>query len=432
MKHLYFFLLSLLWVGFMSGQTAMQALVTEKSYDASNQWISQVDFFYNVYGQDSLTIWYTVNQNVLLPSRKRDRIYNSVTGLREQQTDYLWDNNVNNWYPDSRWMFSYDSLNNLVSKLYEVYNSANSVWEADFRSDYTYDTAGNVTLEENWRMNDSLSAWYLDSRISKTYNSDGKLAEEIFEDFDNQLNRLVYIYKLIYSYPAPNLMEYLYQTYDTVNSTWKDTYYVVYTYDQNNTQRLLEVLVQKWDNQQGSFVNNWMDAFNYDNAGVLTSVDGLWYDVTNANWILSMRVLPAYDPGVPGDILVVSEDVDAGWYKDYLFNHQLNEYEEQADVTMTGNLVTQYSKEFFYQSLTVLSQAKETYYTMEIYPNPVSEVLHIDYGTSGGELILFDGGGKIVLRTQENQVDISGLPAGSYFYRLRSGMQIQTGVLLKN
>jgi sugar lactone lactonase YvrE/N-acetylneuraminic acid mutarotase len=72
---------------------------------------------------------------------------------------------------------------------------------------------------------------------------------------------------------------------------------------------------------------------------------------------------------------------------------------------------------------------------IEIYPNPVKDVLHIDLPGKTGMLEAYDITGKLVLQKQIHEsntsINVSGLKNGIYFVKVSSDKQIFTGKMMK-
>jgi len=72
---------------------------------------------------------------------------------------------------------------------------------------------------------------------------------------------------------------------------------------------------------------------------------------------------------------------------------------------------------------------------LNLYPNPVQNILNINLSGKTGELQVFDISGKCLLQEQitenENSVDVSCLENGIYFVRVMHDKQIFTGKIVK-
>jgi len=72
---------------------------------------------------------------------------------------------------------------------------------------------------------------------------------------------------------------------------------------------------------------------------------------------------------------------------------------------------------------------------VNLYPNPVQDVLHINLSGKSGDLQVFDIYGKCLLQQQitenENSVDVSCLGDGIYFVRVFYDNQISVSKIIK-
>jgi gluconolactonase len=72
---------------------------------------------------------------------------------------------------------------------------------------------------------------------------------------------------------------------------------------------------------------------------------------------------------------------------------------------------------------------------VEMYPNPVHNIFHINLPVKTGTLEIFDNSGKSVLlnqiRENNSAIDVSGLVKGIYFVKVLSDNQMYTGKIVK-
>lgn len=103
---------------------------------------------------------------------------------------------------------------------------------------------------------------------------------------------------------------------------------------------------------------------------------------------------------------------------------------------VTQNFVTSDTttmRDLILNTFTAGTQEADKNTTITAYPNPASDVLHVNFtllNQKDAEIELTDLSGKRVLNAEkiqlvdgqgEKQLDVSGLPAGSYFVRITSG-----------
>ena len=72
---------------------------------------------------------------------------------------------------------------------------------------------------------------------------------------------------------------------------------------------------------------------------------------------------------------------------------------------------------------------------VEIYPNPTSGIVNVNFATAGYELVLFDMNGKLLKQQTANEqntiLNISQFPSGIYFLTVKSGDKVYTQKVVK-
>lgn len=297
---------------------------------------------------------------------------------------------------------------NLVTK--ETYKVGNSgVMSNQTLKTYSYDANGNLTtyLEQKWTAN----AWTNYSRDSYTYTAQNKVATKINERWNsgnwNVLNR--------YSY----------------------------TYNSAGYETLL--LVEGWDNT--NWFNNTRFISNFDSKNQIVSR-------TQENFSLSKKWLPAnrrmYDYDIAGNRIketyltfVITVQPDSGMFAfdtEYSYGFDANKnntilyYTELAgfvpDITFRDTLMR---FEYKYEEYTNTSHIRQMNFekAMSLYPNPVSEILHIQIPAGTSNLPVFisisNASGKLIKSgtcfpnsSGISEFDINELSSGSYFISIQS------------
>ncbi len=93
---------------------------------------------------------------------------------------------------------------------------------------------------------------------------------------------------------------------------------------------------------------------------------------------------------------------------------------------------------FLYDETVGLKDSDFSQEALHIYPNPASDLLYINLPDhSGGvnlQVELYDASGRLAIQQvlQNNQLDVSGLPGGIYFLKLRSSGRVFHSKVLIN
>ena len=200
------------------------------------------------------------------------------------------------------------------------------------------------------------------------------------------------------------------------------------------------------------YTNQQTDGINASSDGFVTACenwemnDGLWYtfigdgsDIqvtvnTGEEYDISLGIfkgscdalecVETVDDTVSGDetILVASSEVGIVYYIN------IGHY-DSFDDTPEGNFSIQLT------SSGDLGNNGNAFKNFKTYPNPVKDVLNISYTENISEVTVFNLLGQNILTksliTTEGQLDLSGLPSGSYLVKVTSGSGTKTIKVLK-
>ncbi len=185
---------------------------TKKSYDWNNS--DWEDFSIDYYYYDS-------NGNDTLILQKR---YIGTDNLRD------------NW----RTRKTYNSENQLVTELEQMYDSYWDEWINYSKTEYSYQDDGKLKSQYTQRYDTDASDWYDLSRTTYYYNSDGLLDYKEEMDLQNINNSLKYEYTynshldetsfFLYSYNSKNWTLF-YKAYDTYDENYNQTSFYSQTLD---------------------------------------------------------------------------------------------------------------------------------------------------------------------------------------------------------
>ncbi len=140
---------------------------------------------WNYYGNNAWDIRY--KDSIVFNNIKKDSLSFS----------YAWDNITKTWEPLSLFKSTYNTFNDIETKMEMNWNI--NQWENYYRTTYTYNSNHQITEElvENYN---GPSGIYIDFRITNTYNSSNNLTQTLEEDWNP--NDLVWenFSKEVYSY----------------------------------------------------------------------------------------------------------------------------------------------------------------------------------------------------------------------------------------
>jgi hypothetical protein len=344
-----------------------------------------------------------------------------------------------------------------------------STGENTKRHSHNYDSQGNITefLIDEWLNNE----WVLDygRRNQFTYNTAGFITELFSQSFGEGAWKNSY--KLIYTYDDANrVTEAVY--YDWNSSDWQTDYRLIYAYASTNALPDT-VVIQEWENN--AYVNN--DRFIdivWNNAEELESfISQEW--INNA-WENVLKSNSTYD-ALGGRVTILQEWVNNTWlneFRDSITNdehgnevakkteHWTNNAwvfssESQYNLTYseTGDLTERIRRYWRDDEEGWVNSYREVYsnflrvttslpvaiakMTVHVYPNPVTDVLHLNTDVTESTLLqLTDITGKVVYTktllarsAAVQEINLSALPAGMYVLSLRNNKTSHTSKILK-
>jgi hypothetical protein len=139
------------------------------------------------------------------------------------------------------------------------------------------------------------------------------------------------------------------------------------------------------------------------------------------------------------DTFYVATSGSGLYYSNYIGSNwtdlNLNEYVLSL-LNVSGKLIAGTPNGVFVlsNSLTNISHKITITHNVQLYPNPVTDILYINnHGTELRRVDIYNATGKLILRiTDKNEVDVSGFKAGIYFYKIYSqNGNLQTGKIIK-
>jgi hypothetical protein len=332
--------------------------------------------------------------------------------------------------PDSHCVFSYE--NGIYTNLQQVY--IDNQWINTIKILYQYDSQHNLTeeLEQDWVS----GQWKNTGKYTYTYDAQNNITSYVqqlpeSEEWNN-------LWQEIYIYDAQNkLIEIIAQYYDDTEQ-WKDNGRIVVTYDsQNNSTEMLyqylrdgewmgnekEILTYDAQNnvieKLGQYLGDegWSTGdrviYTYDSRNNRTSE--LWqyyweeYDLWG-NWELSTYSYDENNNAISGFHQLCPEDE---WYDDdsYMFVY----YNNMKSKAITNDC-NRFTATYIKTNEVGIKENNLSNHSIKLYPNPVSNVLHIETNQPDviSEVKIYSVQGTLLMQTKGNNIDVALLPNGMY------------------
>ena len=317
-------------------------------------------------------------------------------GKYSQETEFLWDKNLQAWVNKSRYLYSYDSLNNLKQEILILWDYVKGQWKDYSKKTFTYNSSGQLSSTTEQLCHDSV--WVNFNKFDYFYGNNGKLRKEIWQTW-NSFNATWQPYsQSIYTYDANgNLTEKLQQYW--ISEHWADNHKYEYRYVNN---KITEMIYKFWSSDNGTWINSSREIYGYNELGFLV-------DHAYQMWLSGVNYWKNLDR----------------WSWIYDKNSNLSQrlyYNGKVTTWVLG------SQEFFYWT-----KVRSNYIpsliagnSPFIYPNPAYDIIFV---RKLGRLKIYNSKGQLLIdkTLEDNIVDLSKLPAGIYiaWLKTKNGFFIQ-------
>lgn len=316
---------------------------------------------------------------------------------RTEELEQVWKSEE--WVNTFHCFYNYDSKNNMTECLEQTWTSGQ--WVNAWHGIFEYDLQNNLT-EETWQSWAS-SQWENDEKKINSYDTYNNLKECIYQYWDG--TQWINVSNEIYTYNAQNnYTEILIQLWE--NTQWKD--YALQTFTYNEQNQCTINLIQLWNN--GQWVNEDKISSTYDSQNNQTSE--MWETWWDNQWKKENKTTCSYDDNNnatsgycqywAGDTWV---DVDA-W--SFVFYNNMQSLAFINGFRFTASYIDPYNVNIKENSLLDNS--------IKLYPNPVSDILHIDNNNLNEipNVQIYSIQGTLLMNVQGNQIDVSSLLNGIY------------------
>ena len=342
----------------------------------SNKWVAEFkrEFSYDNYGNNTLTLWCHWTGNSWIDEFKDELIYDTDGNLI-LEIEYVWENNT--WIEDYKTELEYNTNGNNTLATYYYWNG--NSWMFDEKTERTFDTYGNITMYIDYYWENSTWTEWIKFKYENTYNDSGKLIEKA---------------------------QYLWESNNWAG--WKKDEWV---YDVNGNLTM--------EASYGSMIDNiWIGGAKYEyiydnNRNMMTQVFSTWHYGIN-NWLYRDKSEFEYNLAYSKPNLVLPET--------YAFGMNNMRVEEKRywwdDTNWSGESVLTY---FWNEKNIEVGISKLTSnISITIYPNPVSNILHIETGKADAlpSVKIYSIMDTLLFNTNANQIDVSSLTRGIYIVEI--------------
>jgi hypothetical protein len=342
--------------------------------------------------------------------RMSDSIYNNTGGKPVITWFKEWDESKFRFSRGKKVYYHYGETELLESEMVETFDTISGGWKNDHRIEYTYSEDGLLHQKTTKLWHDDGS--FTDSlRITNHYDG-AQQPQEVIHELWSENRNWQNSKKTEYTYSPSGKPEQVYEYAWLANQrAWDKRYFWRYSY--NEAGQLEEVVQQYWED----YYNDWLfltrTTHQYNAQGSRTESLQEFYDAFSFYWYNVSRLTNSYDEN--GNRLVYTFQL---WDEDS--EQWINYYKDENWWS------------FFEPSSVFEAIAKK----FSIFPNPANDFILINTEAlfSPYNLKIFNSFGVPVLdlslSAQNEKVDISNLPAGTYIIQLETDNQSEMKKLL--
>jgi hypothetical protein len=389
----------------------------------------------------------------------------NLEAFTNENTNIHFDNtNTGSALPDtmSKFVKTYDAMNRLTDKVEYYYNSP--IFEASSRTQYVYDANSNIVSEIYQLWNSSTSAYENYERYLRTYNLSNLLLSEK-KEISNSLNGTwTKNYEQYYGYNALNhiILDSLLDGYDTTTANHTARQVQNITYSTNSLQAILrnwnDTLSQyeytsKIDaNLNGNHILNSI-FYNFDkitNTFVLSDLDTLIYNgankismYKNTKFDGTIASITSFIYNAQNQVVKSSNVADSSVFSttfSYDSFNQLTNMKDSVQSSPSSPAEQWLDKSFYYETYengkpNSIEESSLIQHA-SLYPNPSSVYSYVSYTTTEAvesELEVLDSSGKVIytinvqasLGDHLEQLPLSNLHNGIYLVNINIKGQTQ-------
>ena len=347
-----------------------------------------------------------------------------------------WDDNNSQWYNYLKDEFTYDAKNNIEQEIEYEWDLAKSVWEKEYKYDFTYDSYGNLMEEICYEWYPSNANWDLIWKDEYVYDTNGNIIQYLEfgssnefkeHDFTYDTNgymtqELVYEWnqdpseKIEFTYDSSgNIIQHLYYEWET--NQWVVLVKGEYTYDANGNW--IQGILSGWDEDSDQWVQDWKDEYNYDSNGNMIQYFGNWW---GGQWNNYWKVEYNFDNSYSVSDLILPNYYYSDYSMSVLLTHMLTGALGYNWDPAMEDWVEDSISSLYYSQQNSLSVSEMDDTKINIYPNPVSNVLTVDSRSPLTKIEIFSilGQKEKEIISGFNAIQLNSLLSGFYIIKIYS------------
>lgn len=350
---------------------------------------------------------------------------------------YYWNDAAANYEQDDTQLYSYA---NGGIKETTILGIDFSTSENYYQINKSYNANNDISLKVNQEWDLNLEDWSTFSEVIYDYDLSNKLISETTRLYNNTTMTYINESRLLYEYSDSFLIRRTIQEWDATNNDWinEDKDEMTYVND-----LLDEQISSSWNSLNSEWILQYRDTLIYDTNNLLITRRYESYSTIDDEWELDGRDLVTYSGMLLTEILS-QRWVNSDWrdQSKYTYSHDDNGnittlyYEQRSSTTM--ELEPYYKEEMVYSLADPLSANEFVEGNFNVYPNPVRDVLNLDFDSSlptNYEVQLFGMDGRLVktekltIGIQKFQLHLADLQKGMYLLTFKGNQNLRYKIL---
>lgn len=221
--------------------------IRERRNTTTGLWANESieEYSYNSSGKEVESIYGSWNATTSLWDYTDDNL-TTYTPTGQIAEIIVLSNNGTAWENGSRETYSYDAIDNLLSKTYQTWDIGTGAWVNSTQYNYSYNASNLLTqtIFKQWDI--PSSSWKNKSRIDKVYLPNTSLSSETWYIWNTTGSVWDYSMRYLYTYTTAGYKDLeTTQSYNLTSLTWVNIVLTDHNYDANNKE--IETLESNWN-----------------------------------------------------------------------------------------------------------------------------------------------------------------------------------------
>jgi len=392
---------------------------------------------------------------------KLEQQFNAL-GLITQRTWFSWASWISDWVPELKTNYQYDWNDALIMISCDLWNITSNQWCHDYREDFSYDPNDKLVqhLMSGWDV--AAGQWVPVRRTMFNYNIALELNTLIHEVFNPGTAQWIGEYRHEYQWNGMGLLtEDLYAEWRNTTSQWELKTKTENQY--NSAGKPVETICSVW--KYGTqWIGSWKEEFDYTALGSMLNYRYYEFREASSAWILSCKceaMSDSYGNQLQKKWFFWDQSLNQ-WtgtdYAEYVYQYNFPTCQTAFPTSLCDELdsfchVPQTALHYDWNSTIHSWEFKNmaTYFcsvieiigvaenpipeSASLFPNPATTYVKVNWPKPAApfQLMLLNSTGAVVLMaesTSGEEIQISHLPKGLYFYQARSKAEKSNGTLL--